>query len=95
MKSISSFVKAPTLPVRFRARHWLLQCYKIDYIICRFSNVNGMYDENQRFFPLLMEQMKKNKKIKIYGKDKILDFHDLDDCVAGIINCIENFPDEK
>jgi len=72
-----------------------MKCYKINYIICRFSNVYGMYDESRRFFPLLISQMKKNHKVNIYGREKVLDFTYLDDCVAGVIKCVENFSKAK
>ncbi len=67
------------------------KCYGIDYIICRFSNVYGMYDESERFIPIMIKNIKKNKDIKIFGKDKILDFTYIDDCISGIIKCVERF----
>ena len=67
------------------------KCYGVDYIVCRFSNVYGMYDQSQRFIPLMLRKMKKNEDIEIFGKDKILDFTYIDDCVEGIIKCIEKF----
>ena len=71
------------------------KCYGVDYIVCRFSNVYGMYDQSQRFIPLILRKMKKNEKIEIFGKDKILDFTYIDDCVEGIIKCIEKFDKVK
>jgi len=71
------------------------RCYGIDYIICRFSNVYGMYDESERFIPLMIKKMKNDQDIKIYGKDKILDFTYIDDCVDGIIGCVKNFFEAK
>lgn len=71
------------------------KCYGINYIICRFSNVFGMYDESERFMPLMIKNMKKNKDIEIFGKDKLLDFTYIDDCIAGIIKCIEKFSKVK
>ena len=71
------------------------KCYGIDYIVCRFSNVYGMYDESNRFVPLILRKMIKNETVEIFGKDKILDFTYIDDCVAGVIKCIENFSDIK
>ena len=50
-------------------------CYDIDFDILRFSNVYGMYDESERFIPLMMRKMEKNEDVSIYGKDKILDFN--------------------
>ncbi len=71
------------------------KCYGINYIICRFSNVYGMYDQSQRFIPLMLRKMKKHEDIEIFGKDKILDFTYIDDCVGGIIRCIEKFDTVK
>ncbi len=67
------------------------KCYKIDYVILRFSNVYGMYDESDRFIPLVIRKMKADESVTIFGKDKLLDFTYIDDCVSGTIKCIENF----
>jgi nucleoside-diphosphate-sugar epimerase len=71
------------------------KCYGIDYIICRFSNVYGMYDTSNRFVPLLVRDMIDDKNIEIFGKDKVLDFTYIDDCVGGVIKCIEKFDKSK
>lgn len=71
------------------------KCYGIDYVICRLSNVYGMYDESERFIPLMVRKMKKNEDVEIFGKDKLLDFTYIDDCVGGVIKCIEKFDSVK
>lgn len=71
------------------------KCYGIDYIIFRLSNVYGMYDQNPRFIPLLVEKMQKNQNINIYGKNKVLDFTYIDDCIQGIMKGIEKFTTTK
>jgi len=71
------------------------KCYGIDYIIFRFSNVYGMYDKSNRFVPLVIRKMNKNEDIHIYGKDKLLDFTYIDDCISGIIKAIEGFSKNK
>jgi|SRR3989338_3601223 len=71
------------------------KCYAIDYVVCRFSNVYGMYDESERFIPLLIKKMRKNEDVEIFGKDKILDFTYIDDCVEGVVKCIEKFDKVK
>jgi len=71
------------------------KCFGINYIICRFSNVYGMYDESERFMPLMIKKMKKNQDVEIYGKNKILDFTYIDDCVDGVIKCVERFFEVK
>jgi UDP-glucose 4-epimerase len=67
------------------------KCYNIDYVIFRFSNVYGMYDDSDRFVPLMIREMSKNKDVNIFGKDKFLDFTYIDDCVDGVIKSIEKF----
>lgn len=71
------------------------KCYGIDYIVFRFSNVYGMYDESARFIPLMYQKMKNNEDVVIFGKDKLLDFTYIDDCVNGIIKCVKNFKKAK
>jgi len=63
----------------------------MDYIVLRFSNVYGMYDESDRFIPLMIREMKANKDVAIFGKNKLLDFTYIDDCINGVINSVENF----
>lgn len=71
------------------------KCYGMHYVIARFSNVYGMYDQSERFIPFMLRKMKKNEGIEIFGKDKIMDFTYIDDCVGGIILCIEKFDKVK
>ena len=71
------------------------KCYGLNYIIFRLSNVYGMYDQSNRFMPLIIGKMQKNKNVDIYGKDKILDFTYIDDCIRGITKGIENFTEAK
>ncbi len=71
------------------------KCYQTEYIICRFSNVYGMYDESERFVPLMIRRMKRNQDVEIFGKDKMLDFTYIDDCISGVVACIEKFDKVK
>ena len=71
------------------------KCYGIEYVVFRFSNVYGMYDRSDRFIPLLLGKMKINEDVEVFGKDKVLDFTYIDDCVAGIIACVEKFGSAK
>ncbi|MCH8945321.1 MAG: SDR family NAD(P)-dependent oxidoreductase [Nanoarchaeota archaeon] len=70
-------------------------CYDLDSIIFRFSNIYGMYDESDRVIPLFIKQCLENKSLFIFGKDKLLDFTYIDDCVKGIILGIKNFQNLK
>ena len=71
------------------------KCYKMNYLVFRFSNVYGKYDISDRFVPLLIRKMKRNKDIEIYSKNKDLVFTYIDDCTDGIIKGIEKFPRVK
>jgi len=75
--------------------HSYQQCYGIDIVIFRFSNVYGMYDGSDRVIPLYIELAKKGKDLIVFGKDKQLDFTYIDDCVDGIILGIDNFDKTK
>ena len=67
------------------------KCFGIRSIVLRFSNVYGRYDVSDRFFPLIMKKMLKNQDVFLYGKEKVLDFLYIDDCVHGIMQSIVQF----
>jgi UDP-glucose 4-epimerase len=75
--------------------HAYRNCYGIDFITLRFSNVYGMYDESDRLVPLFIELAKKNETMVVYGRDKLLDFTYIDDAISGIVKCIERFDEVK
>jgi UDP-glucose 4-epimerase len=65
------------------------RCYGIRYLVFRFSNVYGRYDNDlwrmERVLPLWMHQLSRGETITVYGGDeKVLDFTYIDDCVDGI-----------
>lgn len=64
------------------------QCYGLPYIVFRFSNVYGRYDNDlermERVTPLFIKRISQGLPIIIHGKEKILDFTYVDDCVQGI-----------
>ncbi|HST16035.1 MAG TPA: NAD-dependent epimerase/dehydratase family protein [Gaiellaceae bacterium] len=65
------------------------RCYGLDYLVFRFSNVYGRFDNDlwrmERVLPLFMHQLSRSEPITIYGgEDKVLDFTFVDDCVDGI-----------
>ena len=65
------------------------RCYGLDYLVFRFSNVYGRYDNDlrrmERVLPLCMHQLSRGEPITIFGGDqKVLDFTYVDDCVDGI-----------
>lgn len=69
------------------------RCYDLPYLVFRFSNVYGRFDNDlermSRVIPLFIRKIRHGESIVIYGKDKILDFTYVDDCVAGIAAGIE------
>jgi UDP-glucose 4-epimerase len=75
--------------------HAYAQCYGIDFIIMRFSNVYGMYDDSDRVIPLFIRSTKAGRDLVIYGKDKMLDFTYIDDAVDGVVKCIGKFDAAK
>ena len=68
------------------------QCYGLRYLVYRFSNVYGRYDNDlermERVVPKFIGKIAKGEQITIYGKEKILDFTYIDDCVDGVLSGI-------
>ncbi|MGA7730817.1 MAG: NAD-dependent epimerase/dehydratase family protein [Chloroflexia bacterium] len=68
------------------------RCYGLKYIVFRFSNVYGRYDNDiermERVIPLFIQRISQDEPITIYGENKVLDFTYVDDCVSGIISGI-------
>ena len=75
--------------------HAYEQCYGIEYIIVRFSNVYGRFDYSDRVVPLFISKALKNEDIYIYGRDKVLDFTYIEDSIDGIIKSLELFETSK
>lgn len=71
------------------------RCYNMETIIFRFSNVYGMYDDSIRVVPLFFRQAKAGETMKVFGRDKKLDFTYIDDCVDGIIGALDNWDKAK
>jgi UDP-glucose 4-epimerase len=71
--------------------HSYHKCFGVNYVIIRFSNVYGMYDESDRVIPLFIRKAIKNENLVVFGKDKILDFTYIDDAVEGVIKAIQRF----
>ncbi len=69
------------------------QCYDLPFLVFRYSNVYGRYDNDlarmERVIPLFVERIAREKPIVVYGKEKVLDFTYVDDCVAGTIAGID------
>ncbi len=67
------------------------KCYGIEYLIFRFSNIYGMYDTSDRVIPLFLKLLKNKRNLKIYGKNKYLDFTYIDDAVNALVLGISKF----
>ena len=69
------------------------QCYKLPFLVFRFSNVYGRYDNDlermERVIPLFMHRVARGEPITLYGKEKVLDFTYVDDCAAGVLAGID------
>jgi UDP-glucose 4-epimerase len=68
------------------------RCYGLKYIVFRFSNVYGRYDNDlermERVVPLFIRRIYHDQPITIYGEHKVLDFTYVDDCIDGIVRGI-------
>jgi nucleoside-diphosphate-sugar epimerase len=70
------------------------RCYGLKYLVFRFSNVYGRYDNDlhrmERVLPLFTHQMMRGEPITVFGgEDKVLDFTYIDDCIEGIVRGVE------
>jgi UDP-glucuronate 4-epimerase len=70
------------------------RCYGLSYLVFRFSNVYGRYDNDLsrmvRVIPLFIHRLLRDEPITVYGgSEKTLDFTYVDDCVDGLTRGIE------
>jgi nucleoside-diphosphate-sugar epimerase len=69
------------------------QCYALPFLVFRYSNVYGRYDNDlarmERVIPLFVDRIARGEPIVVYGKEKVLDFTYVDDCVAGTVAGID------
>jgi len=69
------------------------RCYQLPHLVFRFSNVYGRYDNDlerlERVIPLFVRKISRGEPIVVYGRDKMLDFTYVDDCVSGIVAGID------
>ena len=65
------------------------QCYQLPYLVFRFSNVYGRYDTDadrmERVIPLFIDRIAREQPIVVFGRNKVLDFTYVDDCIAGVL----------
>jgi UDP-glucose 4-epimerase len=69
------------------------KCYQLKTLVFRFSNVYGRYDNDlermERVIPLFVKRIAEGQPITVFGKEKMLDFTYVDDCVAGVVAGID------
>ncbi len=69
------------------------QCYDLPFLVFRYSNVYGRYDNDlerlERVIPLFVQRIGRGEPIVVFGKEKVLDFTYVDDCVAGTVAGID------
>lgn len=69
------------------------QCYDLRYLVFRFSNVYGRYDNDiermLRVIPHFIKSINNEQPITVFGESKVLDFTYVDDCVRGVSSGIE------
>ena len=69
------------------------KCYGLKYIVFRFSNVYGRYDNDiermERVIPLFIKKIGNHQPVTVYGEDKTLDFTYIDDCIEGVTEGIK------
>jgi UDP-glucose 4-epimerase len=76
------------------------RCYGVPYLVFRFSNVYGRYDNDLRrmvrVIPLFTHRLLRDEPITVFGgEDKTLDFTFVDDCVDGIVRGVERVADGR
>lgn len=76
------------------------RCYGLPYLVFRFSNVYGRYDNDLhrmvRVIPLFIHKLMRDEPITVFGGDeKVLDFTYVDDCVEGIVRGIEALVEQR
>src|SRR5437667_17451 len=65
------------------------RCYSLPMLVFRFSNVYGRFDNDldrmERVIPLFVRKIYDGEPITVYGRDKMLDFTYVDDCISGLV----------
>jgi UDP-glucose 4-epimerase len=75
------------------------KCYRLPVLVFRFSNVYGRFDNDldrmERVIPLFLQRIANGEPITVYGRQKMLDFTYVDDCVTGVRAGIDALVDGK
>ena len=79
--------------------HSYSRCYGVPCLVARLSNVYGRFDNDldrlERVVPLFVRSIHDGRPIEVYGREKILDFTYVDDCVAALLNGVVSLIDGK
>ncbi len=63
-------------------------CYGLPTLTYRFSNVYGRYDNDlerlERVTPLFIREIGAGREVTVFGREKVLDFTYVDDCVSAV-----------
>ena len=87
-------IKAPYTASKFAAEaliHAYQECYGIKSIITRLSNVYGRYDVSERVIPVYFYYALRGMELRVFGREKKLDFTYIDDCVDGLVAMVRRF----
>ncbi|MCW8141040.1 MAG: NAD-dependent epimerase/dehydratase family protein [Planctomycetota bacterium] len=68
-------------------------CYGVPTLTFRFSNVYGRYDDDlermERVIPLFIRDIAAGREVTVFGREKVLDFTYVDDCVTAVAAGVE------
>jgi UDP-glucose 4-epimerase len=68
-------------------------CYGLPVLTYRFSNVYGRYDNDlerlERVTPLFIRAIARGEPVTVFGREKVLDFTYVDDCVDAVVRGID------
>jgi nucleoside-diphosphate-sugar epimerase len=68
------------------------RCYGMGFVIIRYSNVYGRYDDFDRLgrvLPIFFDRIPRGETVPIYGAEKAYDFTYIDDAVDGTFAAVE------
>jgi nucleoside-diphosphate-sugar epimerase len=68
------------------------RCYGVGFVIIRYSNVYGRYDDYDRLgrvLPIFFDRIPRGETVPIYGAEKAYDFTYIDDAVDGTFAAVE------
>lgn len=75
--------------------HAYHRCYGVPFVILRFANVYGLYDDSDRVVPLFIKKCARGEDLSVFGEGKTLDFTHSDDIATGVLSAIEKFDEVK